>query len=206
MMRGTYLLRLLKYSVATLALVGVLCGRAYAQASPTATREVGLSAFGLVSGVHTGFDSSKNLSLTAGADLGFQPHCGLYPALEIRGTLPLASGDVASQKNFLAGLKLEKPYGRVTPYVNFLVGRTEFRYKTFPFTPDFSSYYVQSTSNLFSPGGGVDFSISDQLSFKLDAQVGLYSSPVTVSGRGVQSSVSVGLNYRFALDGRRKAR
>lgn len=195
-------MRLLKYSIATLALSIALCGRMSAQASPTATRDVSVSAFGMLSGVHTGFDSSKNLSLTAGADIGFQPHWGLYPSLEIRGTVPLASGDVASQKNLLAGLKLAKPYGRITPYVNFLAGRTEFRYKTFPVTPDYSTYYVQSTSNLFSPGGGVDFSISNQLSFKLDAQAGLYSSPVTISGRGILSSVSVGLNYRFSFERR----
>jgi hypothetical protein len=154
----------------------------------------------LLSGVNTGYDSSRNLSLTAGTDVGFQPHWGLYPSLEIRGSVPLASGDVASQKNFMAGVKLSKPYGRVTPYFNFLAGRTEFRYKNFPFTPDFSTYYVQSTSNLLSPGGGVDFAISRQISFKADAQLGLYSSPVAASGRGVLSSVSVGLNYRFSLD------
>jgi hypothetical protein len=144
------------------------------------------------------------LSFTAGADIGFQPHWGLYPSLEIRGTVPLASGDVASQKNFLAGVQLSKPYGRFTPYVNFLGGRTEFRYNSFPFTPDFSTYYVQSTSNLFSPGGGVDFTISRQVSLKADAQFGLYSSPVVASGRGVLSSVSVGLDYRFSFGRARK--
>ncbi len=75
-MRGIYHLRLLKYSVATLALFSLLDGRVYAQASPTATRDVSLSAFGLLSGVDTGFDSSKNLSLTAGADIGFLPPLG----------------------------------------------------------------------------------------------------------------------------------
>ncbi len=196
-------LRLLKYYVASLALFSLLSGRVYAQASPTATRDINVSTFGILSGVHTGFESSKNLSFTAGADIGFLPHWGLYPSLEIRGTIPLASGNAASQKNLLAGLKLAKPYGRITPYVNFLVGRAEFRYKTYPLTPDYSNYYVQSTSNLFSPGGGVDFSVSNQLSFKVDAQVGLYSSPVTPSGRGVLSSVSIGLNYRFSFERKR---
>ena len=197
---------MLKYFIVPVTLFITLCGRADAQASPTATREIGLSAFGVLSGIHTGFESSKNLSLTAGADISFHPFRGIYPSLEIRGTAPLASGNLASQKNLLAGLKLAKPYGRVTPYANFLAGRTEFRYKTFPLTPDFSTYYVQSTSNLFSPGGGVDFSISNQLSFKLDAQVGFYSSPVTTSGRSVLSSVSAGFSYRFSFDRRRKTR
>ena len=192
-------MRLLNYSVAILVLLSVPEKRVYGQASPTATRDVGLSAFGLLSGVDTGFNTSKNLSLTVGADIGLQPHWGLYPSLELRGTVPIASGDIASQKNFLAGIKVGRPYGRVTPYVNFLAGRAEFRYQNYPLTPDYSTYYIQSVSNLFSPGGGVDFAISNPLSLKLDGQVGLYSTPVTTSGRGVMTSGSVGLSYRFSF-------
>lgn len=196
-------MRSFRYLVIAFVVMGIAWNRGAAQARPTATTSISLSGFGLLSEVNTGFESSKNLSLTTGANISLQPRFGLYPSLELRGTLPLASGNVASQKNIMGGIKLSKFYGPLHPYVNFLAGRAEFRYQTFPVTPDYSSYYVQSTSNIFSPGGGVDFQVSSQLAFKFDAQFGLYSSPVTASGRGVVSSISAGLSYHFSFKDRR---
>ena len=172
--------------------------QAHGQAVPTATEELRLSAFGGVTGTFTGLSSGKNVGITAGADVELRPHFSLYPSIEVRGTYPVAKGSVDSQKNILGGLKVAKPVGnRFRPYADFLFGRGEIKYGNGYAIPASGFYYVQSVSNIFSPGVGVDFLLTNRVSLKADAQFQRYSSPVTTSGNLYAKPITFGVVYSF---------
>src|SRR5450631_290091 len=80
-----------------------LAHTANAQAVPTASQTNQLSAFGGVSGVFTGLESGHNLSITAGIDFAFLSLHGFHSAAEVRGTYPIHSGTIDSQKSVLGG-------------------------------------------------------------------------------------------------------
>src|SRR3954454_25215696 len=117
-------------AVALLLTIALSTGKATAQvALPTASRTLQLSAFGGFSGVYTGLAGGKNLSITAGGDLGFLPYRGMRPSLEVRGTYPMNKGDIDPQKNILGGLKVDFLLShRIHPYGDILFGRGEMKY------------------------------------------------------------------------------
>ncbi len=191
----------------TLIIVAVgasACVRGSAQAVPTATQRLQLSAFGGISGVYTGFNSGRNLGITAGIDLGIRPVYSLFPSLEARGTYPLDKGQTDNQRNILFGLKLARHYRRFHPYADFLFGRGEIQYPNGYDTPNRDFFYTQSTSNVFSPGVGFDLQLANHFSFKVDAQFQRYSSPVANSGHVLAKAVTFGSVYRFSFGEHRR--
>lgn len=178
----------------TLAIASV----AGAQAFPTATQPLQLSAFGAATGTWTGLGGGHNLGITAGLDVGWRPFYGFYPAIEGRGTYPVDGGQVDSQKNALAGFRAARFYGRYHPYGDFLIGRDKVIYQNngYPNTSG-TLLYIDSVSNVFSYGGGLDLTLSDRLSLKVDAQIQRYGVPVNASGHIYSKPVSVGVVYRF---------
>src|ERR1700743_2222337 len=76
-----------------------------AQAVPSGTQQLQLSAFGAATGTFTNLDGGKNLAVTAGADLTFLAFRAFRPSFEVRGTYPIDKGHISSQKNFLLGPK-----------------------------------------------------------------------------------------------------
>src|ERR1700761_8183115 len=74
---------------------------ARAQAIPTATQGLKLSAFGAATGNFTGLDGGRNLSIPAGVALSLRPYRGIYPTLEARGTYPINGGTISAQKSAL---------------------------------------------------------------------------------------------------------
>ena len=179
---------------AGLAVTGSLC---FGQAVPTATRTLHLSAFGGVTGVYTGLQAGRNLGITAGLDLGFQRYRFLFPSLEVRGTLPIHKGQIDSQKNVLVGPKLALHHGRLQPYGDFLFGRGQINYGSGILNPARDTVYVQSVSNIYAAGGGVDVPLDQHLALKADAQFLRYSTPVTDSGHLVATNLTLGLAYSF---------
>lgn len=171
---------------------------ARAQAFPTATQPLEISAFGAATGTWTGLSGGRNLGVTAGLDIGWKPFYGFYPAIEGRGTYPVDGGHVDSQKNALAGFKAARYYGRFHPYGDFLIGRDKIIYQNggYP-NPSGTLLYLDSVSYVFSYGGGLDLTLSDNLSLKVDAQIQHYGVPVTPSGHIYSKPVSIGLAYRF---------
>ncbi len=169
-----------------------------AQAFPTATQPLDLSAFGAATGTWTGLGGGRNLGATAGIDLGWKPFYNFYPAVELRGTYPLDSGHVDSQKNVLVGFRASRYYGRFHPYGDFLFGRGKIIYQNGGY-PNLngSLLYIDSVSNVFSYGGGLDLTLSDSFSLKLDAQIQHYDVPVTTSGAIYAKPISVGIVYHF---------
>lgn len=191
----------MNYSFRTISLLFfslAACSFAGAQAFPTATQPLQFSAFGAATGTYTGLGGGKNLSITAGADIGFKPFYRFYPSAEVRGTYPIDGGQVDAQKNILFGIKLARFYGRYHPYADFLVGRgkIDYQHAGYP-NPSGTLLYIDSVSNVFSYGGGLDFDLTDQIALKIDAQIQQYGVPVTTSGHIYSKPISVGLIYRF---------
>ncbi len=172
-----------------------LCGaRAQAQAVAAARQAFQLSAFGGLSGVATGLYGGGNLSITAGANLAFPGYFVFRPSVTVRGTYPMASGNVIGERNLLGGLQVERRYGRFHPYGDILVGRGQIDYYG---TYQQISGYIQNSSTVISPGGGVDIDLTSHLAVKGDVQYQRYASPASSSGHLFATSSTLGVVYRF---------
>ncbi len=170
------------------------------QATATAEQRITPSVFLGATGVYTGLGSGRNLSLTVGVDLAFRPASRIHPALEYRGMYALDKGRVDSLRSSLGGLKLFTSYGRLQPYLDLLGGRGETTYANGGYeVPDKIIFYTQSSSNVFSLGGGMDILAVHHLALKIDYQAQRYSSPVTVSGHLYSQTGTIGLVYAFHL-------
>jgi hypothetical protein len=169
---------------------------ASSQATPTATQGLQLSTFGAASGVFTGFHGGHNLSVTAGVDLSFRSFRGFYPSFEARGTYPIDKGQIASQKDALGGIRIDRPYNHLHPYFDFLIGRGEIDYQKGGFSVG-SITYISTSSTVYSPGGGADFDLSHHLAFKADYQYQLWNTPATSTGSIHSSIFTAGAVYRF---------
>lgn len=188
-----------------LAAIGLLLpALASAQSAPTASRTLDPSVFLGGSGVYTGFTGAKNLSVTAGLDLGFRPHFGLSPSVEVRGTYPLDSGQVAGEESVLAGLRIGKRYQHFRPYADFLVGRGELNYEDGGYVVPAQSFrYLQSTTNVLSPGLGTEVDVTPQFALLLDLQLQHWDLPFSTGSTpanpgSIYSKVAtVGVVYRF---------
>jgi hypothetical protein len=184
---------------------------ALAQADFTATRALSFSTF--VAGAErvTGIAGAQNTDVAAGFDMTFLPRRGLAPALELRGSIPVMKGDVASEEEFLGGLRLGKRLGhgsgRAQVYGNALVGRGQLHYFGAGLqVPGQYVFYTESHSTVFSPGGGLEVDPGGGFGLKLDVQYERYATPVTASGGAWATVASVGVVYRLNFDGRRRGR
>lgn len=181
----------------SLVLFFTIAHQVYGQAGPTARQGLHITAFGGLTGTYTGLGGGRNLAFTAGADLSFRPIFSFEPSLEVRGTYPLSEGHIDSQRNVLGGLKVARRYDRLHPYVDLLFGRGQINYIGGQRTPSGSFVYFQSVTNVISPGAGVDIELDDHLSFKADAQLQHYDTPVVPNGRVYAKAGTVGVVYRF---------
>ncbi len=196
-------MNLRKFFQALLLAVSLPAYSAHAQAIPTASRGLDLSAFGAVAGVDTGLSGGRNLSFVVGADLGFVPVHGVRPTVEVRGLYPMDGGSIASQRSILFGPRADFLLNhRLRPYGDFLLGRGQMDYQNggYLFGPN---VYVETTTNVYSPGGGVDYDLSQNLSVKADVQFQHWGYSPTPSG-GLWSKVgTVGVVYHFTFGPRR---
>lgn len=188
----------------TLLCAVALPGIGRAQSAPTASRAFEPSVFAGVTGTYTGLEESRNLSFTAGIDVGFHPFFGFLPAVEVRGTLPLDRGQLVGEKSALAGLRVEKRFNRIRPYVNILAGRGELDYQNGGFIVPAQNYrYIQTTSNVISPGIGVEFDLTEHFAALLDGQFQHWDIPFSTGANPAEpgslySKVgTIGVVYRF---------
>lgn len=177
---------------------------ATAQSVPTASRALAPSVFLGFSGVYTGLQTSKNLSITAGADLAVREFYGFSPAVELRGTYPLDSGQVAGEESVEAGLRIAKRYSHARPYADILYGRGELNYQNGGYVVPAQSFrYLQSTTGVFSPGIGAEVDVSDHYALLLDAQFQHWGIPFSTGsnpsapGAIYSKVITVGVVYRF---------
>jgi hypothetical protein len=169
---------------------------ARAQADPAAQRRLPISVFAGTSAVETGLNGGRNASITAGIDVAFLPGRQFAPAIEYRGTLAIDKGGVDSQKNNLGGLQFAEPLGRLHPYLDLLFGRVELDYGSGFQVPGKPIFYTKSSSNVISPGAGIDVDISHNFAFKADIQLERYSTPVDPTHL-YATAATLGLVYRL---------
>jgi hypothetical protein len=188
----------LTFRALTLATFALAASALHAQAIPTATEALRLSAFAGGTGDFTGLKSGRNASFTAGVDLGIRSFFGIAPSVEIRGTYPVDTGGIDSQKYIAGGVKLEKRYYRFHPYVDFLFGRGQIDYHSGGYPSlDGRFVYIETPSNVISPGVGLDFDLGHHFAAKADAQLQYWKTPVTASGHIYAKPITIGLQYRF---------
>ena len=173
---------------------------AHAQADSTDVRPLQFYAFGGPTGNFTGLAGGRNIGVTAGLDLGFGVFHGFLPTVEVRGTEPFDDGNVDSQKDVLGGLRIEKRYGPVHPYVDAMFGRGEITYSGSGYLdPAGTTEYQKTNSNLIAFGVGADIELTPVFSLKIDGQFVRYKVPVTTSGELYSKPITVGVVYRFGF-------
>jgi hypothetical protein len=196
----------LRSLVLKLAVAGaIIAASAHAQsAQSTASKIFDLSTFAGLNGTYTGLSGGRNLGITAGVDVGLQPFHGYRPFLEGRGTYPVHGGHIASEKNALGGIRVERfvvPGLRL--YGDFLLGRGQIDYKNGGYPSARGNFRIlSSTSNVYSPGIGAEFSITHDLSGLVDAQFQHYSTPATRSGSLWSRPIMFGVRYRVDFNRR----
>ena len=169
---------------------------AVAQSMPTATQQLYLSAFVGGTGTFTDLEGGKNLAITAGADLTFPSFHLFRPAFEIRGSYPVDSGHISSQKSFLLGPRVEYPLGRLHPYADFLVGRGQIDYLNGGFPLNCCSAVLISNTFVYSPGVGLDYDLTRHLALKADVQFEHWNTPVP-PGAIHPTALTLGVVYLF---------
>src|SRR3982074_2000075 len=119
--------RMLSHAV-LLTAAGAQLDRCFSQSIPVAAQQMQLSAFSAITPTSTGLGQGKNLTVTAGADIAFVGLRRVRSVVEIRGTYPIAAGNVDRQKSFVAGPVIECTIGRFRPYADFLIGKRAITY------------------------------------------------------------------------------
>lgn len=189
-------MKVFRTAVVLLLFLSLRLASAHAQAAPTATQQLELSAFGGATGVFTDLLGGHNASITAGADLRVFSYHRYLPSLEFRGTIPVHSGTIDGQKSFLGGLKIDRDFDRFRPYADFLVGRGQIDYQRGGFTVG-PLTYLSTTTTVLSPGLGVDYMVTDHWSAKADFQYQFWDTPVVPSGSIHPKVLTLGAVYRF---------
>jgi len=182
------------------AATAVVAANAHAQISqPTASKLLDISAFGGINGTYTGLSGGRNLGITAGADIGIRSYHGFRPFLEGRGTYPIDGGHIDAQRSALGGIRVQR---RVLPglrvYGDFLLGRGQIDYQNggYP-SPGGEFLILRSTGNVFSPGAGAEYRLTEHLSGLVDVQFQRWDTPATPSGSLWAKPIMFGARYHF---------
>ncbi|MGI4831716.1 MAG: hypothetical protein ACRYFU_26570 [Janthinobacterium lividum] len=175
-----------------------------AQGRATATRTLEPSAFLGITGDYSGLNGSRNLGITAGIDIGFHPFFGLLPAIEVRGIYPVDSGAVVGQESIEGGFRVQKRIRGVRPYADVMFGRGQLNYQNDGYVvPSQNFSYLQSTSNLYSAGVGVEVDLTEHFALLLDCQAQHWNLPFTPRSAGTAASSiyskvgTIGVVYRL---------
>jgi hypothetical protein len=196
----------LRNFAAVLALVfSLVTLGAHAQAGSAASRTLELSGFGGLTGTYTGIEGGRNLSLTAGVDIGFRSFHGWRPFAEFRGTVPMDGGHIDSQKDVLGGIRVQKHVllPGLNVYGDLLLGRGQINYEDGGFlSPSGTFLYISSISTVLSPGAGLQYRLTDHFSVLADAQLQHWDTPVTPSGSLWAKPLTLGVRYTFNFNHR----
>jgi hypothetical protein len=187
--------RMLPNAILVMA-VGAPLYRCSPQSIPVATQQMQLSAFSTATPISTGLAHGDNLTVTAGADIAFVGLRRIRSSMEIRGTYPIAGGNVDKQKSFVAGPVIEYAFGRFRPYADFLIGKGAINYLGGGYIFG-TEKYISSSTVVYSPGVGLDYSITHHFAVKADLQYQHWDVPVVASGRINPTVVSLGGKYMF---------
>lgn len=176
----------------------VLSPLANAQALPTATQLLRLSVFGGATGMDIGLEGSQTIGATAGLDVGLGRFFGVQPGIELRGTETSEGGVVSGEKNALIGATVSRNFGHIQPYADFLFGRgiLDYGHGGYP-NSSFTLLYTHTAGNVLSPGAGINLSITEHFSVKLDGQYQRIATPVTAKHYIYTTPLTFGVIYNF---------
>ena len=145
----------------------------HAQADPTATRQVELSAFGTFSIVNPDRavfypqNSNRNFGATFGFDYTRYVSPWLTPSLELR--TKFATGTSVNESTYGGGLRVEHRFGSFYPYGDFLMsyGTITFNHPdlTLPGPP-----YTHDDAFVTSFGVGCDIDVTQRWTARVDYQ------------------------------------
>jgi putative salt-induced outer membrane protein YdiY len=71
------------------------------------------------------------------------------------------------------------------------------------YSRDGTLIYLESLSNVYSPGGGVDVDLTRHFALKVDAQLQHYNSPISSTGSEWAKAGTIGVVYRLGFKGYR---
>ncbi len=188
------------------AVVPVVClaaglGRSAAgQALPTAKKSAAVIIFGGISRVSPEYGPNTNYGAMFGADFTRYTRWA-DPSVEIRYTD--SSGSTVGESTLEGGFKIEKEFGRLRPYGDFLFGYGSIVFQhpvIYPTGP-----YSSDNSFVYGGGGGVDYKIKPNFALKLDVQTQSWKlGTEAASFSPVAVSVGISVNVPFlGLPGRR---
>jgi hypothetical protein len=183
-------------SAVLLMVLGAPLDRCLPQSIPVATQQMQLTAFSAITPTSTGLGQGRNLTVTAGADIAFVGLRRVRSVVEIRGTYPIAAGNVDRQKSLVAGPVVECGVGRFRPYADFLLGKGAITYLSGGYVFG-GKKYISSSTVVYSPGVGLDYSLTHHFALKGDLQYQRWEVPVAVSGHINSTVVSLGGKYMF---------
>lgn len=136
---------------------------AAAQASPTATRSAGLSAFGGLQFANPEYGPPHtNKGIAFGVDYTQFLHFHVEPSLEIRANFN--NGPNADERSYLFGPRAIALFGPLQPYADFLFGPGDIHF------PNATSSYTGDNSVVYNYGGGIDLRVTHNFFLKLDIQ------------------------------------
>jgi hypothetical protein len=161
-----------------------------AQATPTATAPLDVSAFAGFSLTRPYWGSKTDPGISFGFDLSHNFKFPIVPSLEARANL--ANGPIVNERIYLFGVRADpKLRGRFHPYGDFLLGPGNLHYVV----PSGYPGYVGDDSVVKSIGGGVDFDVYSHFQIKVDVQYQFWNfgSNYTLT----PTTYMFGINYRL---------
>jgi hypothetical protein len=145
-----------------------------------------------------GLAGTRTIGATAGVDLGVGRFIGLQPGIELRGTDTTEGKAVSSEKDALIGVTIAHTFGRIQPYADFLYGRGILDYGSSGFpNPTHSLLYTHEAGNIFSPGAGINLSVTEHFSVKADGQYQRIATHVTTTHFIYMTPLTFGVIYNF---------
>jgi hypothetical protein len=174
----------------------VLLGLAFpahcaAQASSTASRGIGISAFGGYIYSNPEYGPAKNSGGAVGFNITKFIKFPVQPALEFRGNL--TNGTYVKEKTYLVGVRGQADVLRVLhPYVDFLIGTG-----TIHFNLSNGDGYTGDNSTIYDFGGGVDIDLVRHFQLRADLQEQHWSLGSSPSFTPVLFLIGVNYNFHF---------
>ena len=135
--------------------------RAHAQATTTASKTQAISVFGGVEFANPEYGPDNSTGGAVGLNFTRYFHIPIQPSLELRANFN--SNAYVSERSYLFGLRAAYAYGRLTPYVDFLVGPGDIHFPR-------NTGYVGDNSIVYNYGGGVELDLVRNFALKLDIQ------------------------------------
>ncbi len=151
-----------RFPIAAATALLLTSGIAHAQAGVTASRAADISVFAGAQIAYPAYGPNNAAGVAFGLD--YTRYLRRLPAelsLELRANVN--GNSFAHENSYLFGLRGAHRFGRVVPYLDFLVGPGDIHYPQ-------NTNYTGDNSIVYNYGGGLDFTLTNHFDLKLDVQ------------------------------------